>query len=204
MTSAVPFDLPEFMFSHFGRVDFGGDLFEQWPVGIRFEIGIEQVDRAAQLFNFAFSKARACVLVSQDWTDDGNPAQRYTPFFKTPGIFRTEATQFQTVEVSPFEETGYRLTWTCALLQDFDAARMFQAIANREQPGFPKISSGVYVIDPSARIIMHMYDDRGLDVIATELPTLRSMFERFSEWILENCRHKVEFRFGSSAQALGE
>jgi hypothetical protein len=40
MTSTVPFDLPEFMFSQFGRVDFGGDLFEQWPVGIRFEIGI--------------------------------------------------------------------------------------------------------------------------------------------------------------------
>ena len=58
MTSTVPFDLPEFMFSHFGRVDFGGDLFEQWPVGIRFEIGIEQVDRAAQLFNFAFSEPR--------------------------------------------------------------------------------------------------------------------------------------------------
>ncbi|MGA8289681.1 MAG: DUF3885 domain-containing protein [Acidobacteriaceae bacterium] len=90
------------------------------------------------------------------------------------------------------------------LLQDFDAAKMFQAIANREQQGFPKISSGVYVIDSSARIIMHMYDDRGLDVIATELPTLRPMFERFGEWILENRRHKVEFRFRSSAQALGE
>jgi len=142
--------------------------------------------------------------VSQDWTDDGNAAQRYTSLFKTPGIFRTEPTQFQTVEVSPFEETGYRLTWTCVLLQDFDAAQMFQAIANREQQGFPKISSGVYVIDSSARIIMHMYDDRGLDVIATELPALRPMFERFGEWILENRRHKVEFRFRSSAQALGE
>jgi hypothetical protein len=204
MTSAVTFDLPKFMFAQFGGVDFGGDLFEQWPVGIRFEIGIEHVDRAIQLFDIAFSEAQTCVLVSQDWNDDGNPAQRYTPLFKTPGIFRTEPTQFQAVEVSPFEEAGYRLTWTCVSLQGFDAAQMFQAIANREQPGFPKISSGVYVIHPNARIIMHMYDDRGLDVIATELPTLRPMFERFSEWVLENRRHKVESRFRSSSQALAE
>jgi hypothetical protein len=202
MTSAVPFDLPEFMFSHFGRVDFGGDLFEQWPVGIRFEIGIRQVDRAAQLFNFAFTRAQACVLVSQDWVVDEN-SERFTPLFKTRGIFRAEP-QFHTVEVSPFDETKYRLTWVCVPPRDFDAAQMFQAIANREQEGFPKISSGVYVIDPSARIIMHMYDDRGLDVIATELDTLRPMFERFREWILENRRHKIEFRFGSSSQTLAE
>lgn len=200
MTFSVPFDLPKFMFTQFGRVDFGGDLFEQWPVGIRYEIGVERVERAAQIFNFAFSEARACVLVSQDWIDDGDFAQRYTPLFKTPGIFRTEPSQLQTVEVSPFDETGYRLTWTYVLLQDFDASQMFQAIANREQQGFPKISSGVYIIDPTAKIIMHMYDDRGLDVIATELSTLRPMFEHFSEWILENRRHKIEFRFRSSAQ----
>lgn len=41
----MSFDLPEFMFSHFNRMDFGGDLFEQWPVRIRFEIGIKQIDR---------------------------------------------------------------------------------------------------------------------------------------------------------------
>lgn len=95
VTFAVLFDLSEFMFSHFNRVDFGGDSFEQWPVGIRFEIGRKQVDRAAQLFNFAFTEAQACVLVSQDWIVDGNAAERCTPLFKTPGIFQTEPTQFR-------------------------------------------------------------------------------------------------------------
>jgi Domain of unknown function (DUF3885) len=79
-------------------------------------------------------------------------------------------------------------------------AIVFQAVANREQKGVPKISSGVYVIDPRARIVMHMYDDRGLDVIATELEVLRPTFEHFNAWILENCRYKIESRFKSGSQ----
>ena len=195
MKHYVPFDLPEFMFSQFNRVDFGGNLFGQWPVGIRFEIGINQVSRAAKLYELAFAKAEDCVLVSQDWKTAGGLAKRFTPLFKTPGIFPTEPSQFQVVEVSPFDESQYRLTWTCLSPLAFDAARMFQAIANGEQGGVPTIASSVYVIDPRTKIIMHMYDDRGLDIIATELDTLRPLFESFSDWILDNQRHTVESRF---------
>jgi hypothetical protein len=73
-----------------------------------------------------------------------------------------------------------------------------------KQGGLPAISSGVYIIEPRARIIMNMYDDRGLDVIATKLDALRPMFKRFGEGISENRRHTIEFRFDSSSQAQPE
>jgi hypothetical protein len=44
-------------------------------------------------------------------------------------------------------------------------------------------------------VIMHMYDDRGLDMIAAELNILRPLYEIFSDWILENQRHRIAFRF---------
>lgn len=195
MANHDPFNLPEFMLSRFNRVDFGGDLFDQWPVGIRFEIGINQVSRAAKLYEFAFAKAEDCILFSEDWITDGTLAKPCTPLFRTPGIFPREASQFQAVEVSPFDETEYRLTWTRLSPLDFDAAQMFQAIANREQDALPKVSSGVFVIDPRSKVIMHMYDDRGLDIIAAELNTLRPLFESFGDWVLDNQRHRVAFRF---------
>jgi hypothetical protein len=40
-----------------------------------------------------------------------------------------------------------------------------------------------------------MYDDRGLDIIAAELNTLRPLFESFVDWVLDNQRHRVAFRF---------
>src|SRR6266568_476497 len=113
MEHQTAFNLPEFMFSRFNRVDFGGDLFAQWPIGIGVEI-----------------------------------APRSTPLFKTPGIFPSEPSELQTFDVYPIDETAYRLTWTRISPHEFDAAGIFQAIANREQPGDLKIKSGVYVIDP--------------------------------------------------------
>jgi len=77
----------------------------------------------------------------------------------------------------------------------FNASQMFQAIANREQDGIPKVSSGVFVIDPRSMVIMHMYDDRGLDIIAARLNTLRPLFEKFGDWILDNQRHRIASRF---------
>lgn len=195
MAISDPFNLPEFMFSYFGRVDFGGDLFAQWPVGIRFDIGLEQVSRAVKLYEFTFGTAETCILVSQDWPSDYPLAERFTPLFETPGVFSSPPSYFQTAEISPFDESQYRLTWTRLPPLAFDVTRMFQAIANRERGGVPSISSGVYTIDPRSKIIMHMYDDRGLDVIAYDAVPLLPLYKSFGEWVLENQRHRIAFRF---------
>jgi hypothetical protein len=128
MTNSEPFDLPAFMLSHFNRVDFGGDLFNQWPVGIRFEIGIEQVSRAAKLYEFVFAKADDCILVSQDTTMGEEIVSRSKPLFATPGILPSDPTQLQSVEITPFDETPYRLTWTRLSPLAINAPQMFQAI----------------------------------------------------------------------------
>ncbi len=131
-------------------------LFDRWPVGLRFEIGIEQLARAAKLYEFAFAKADVCILVSQDWTEGEEIVIQSTPLFSTPGILLSDPTQFQSVEITPFDETPYRLTWTRLSPLGFNAAHMFRAIANREQNGVPKVSSGVFVVDPQSKVIMHM------------------------------------------------
>jgi hypothetical protein len=200
MAISDPFNLPEFMLSSFNRVDFGGDLFSQWPVGIRFDIGLEQVSRAVKIYDFIFGKAEEFILVSQDWPSDYPLAERYTPLFETPGISSSSPSHFQTVDVSPFDESPYRLTWTRLSPLAFEAARMFQAIANMERGGVPSIASGVYVVDPQSKIIMHMYDDRGLDVIANDEATLRPLYEGFAEWVLDNQQHRVTFRFGNRSK----
>jgi hypothetical protein len=195
MADSDPFNLSAFMLSHFNRVDFGGNLFGQWPVGIRFDIGQEQVSRAVKLYEFIFGKTEDCILVSQDWPSDEPLAERFTPLFRTPGVFPNAPSHFQSVEISPVDESLYRLTWTRLPPLAFDASVMFQAIANRERGGTPSIASGVYTIDPHSKIIMHMYDDRGLDVIATDGVALLPLYKSFGDWVLDEQRHRVAFRF---------
>jgi hypothetical protein len=74
---------------------------------------------------------------------------------------------------------------------------MFQGIAHRERPGIPKVASAVYVLDENSKLIMHMYDDRGLDVIAHAPSTLLPIYDRFGDWILDNQRRKTSSRFGT-------
>ena len=202
MAPSEPFDLPAFMLSNFNRMDFGPDLFEQRPTGIRFEIGWEQVSRAAKLFDFVFAESPDCVLVSQDWVTDGTLDSRFTPLFQTPGVYVPDSLRMQTLDVFPLDETAYRLTWTRLPLVSIDAVAMFQGIANREQEGAPKISSGVFAIAADSKVIVHMYDDRGLDIVAAELNTLRSIYEAFDGWVLDNQRHRIAFRFSTALRNL--
>jgi hypothetical protein len=195
----LAFDLLEFMASHFSRVELDGNLFEQWPAGLRFEIGIEHVSRAAELYKNIFEGEEDCVLVAQDWSPADSLLHGRTPLFQTPGIILVEPPALGVLDVSPFNDTPYRLTWTRLAPRGLDAIQMFQGIANREQPGSPKIESAVYVISPGKKTILHMYDDRGLDVIASQLSTLRPVFNKFSEWILDNQRQRIDFRFSSFA-----
>jgi len=54
---------------------------------------------------------------------------------------------------------------------------------------------GVYTIDDRRKLIMHMYDDRGLDVIAVKAARLVPLYVRFGGWILDNQRRKIDLRF---------
>jgi hypothetical protein len=119
----------------------------------------------------------------------GQPAAEMLRFVKSHGLEGAVAKRSDSV-YHPGQRTG---VWSCS-----------KGVANREQAGVPKISSGVFVIDPTSKVIMHMYDDRGLDIIAAELNTLRPLFKIFGDWILNSQRHRVEFRFKTSIQELPE
>lgn len=195
MTPSDAFNLPEFMFTYFNRVDFGGNLFGQWPMEIRFDIGSERVTRAVKLYEFTFANAEDFILVSQDWLSDNSLTRGFTPLFETPSIFPSAPSSFQTAEISPWGESPYLLTWTRLHPLGFDAARMFQAIANRERGGRPAIASAAYAIDPRSRVILHMYDDRGPDILAHETAALLPLYNHYGDWILAFDRHTIACRF---------
>jgi hypothetical protein len=48
---------------------------------------------------------------------------------------------------------------------------------------------------------MHMYDDRGLDVIASGKESLRTIYHAFNPWILDYDRGRIDQVFMSGQQA---
>ena len=65
-------------------------------------------------------------------------------------------------------------------------------------PKQPRIGDHVYFINRSRNIVLHMYDDRGLDVIASKIDDLRHIYEAHKTWVLESDRISINELFASA------
>jgi uncharacterized protein DUF3885 len=74
---------------------------------------------------------------------------------------------------------------------------ILKAIANTDfpprQPRFNLLNSpDIYFINSSRNIIFHMYDDRGLDILASDIETLKPIYKKFNDWILDANRIQID------------
>ncbi|MBB3694797.1 DUF3885 domain-containing protein [Sphingomonas sp. BK580] len=60
-----------------------------------------------------------------------------------------------------------------------------------EMPIYPKANVSIFLIDPVTPLMLYVYDDRGMDVIAKDEAALRDLFIRFDEWLLDYDRERM-------------
>ena len=53
----------------------------------------------------------------------------------------------------------------------------------------------VYFINIDKKLIFHMYDDRGLDLVSADKETLRSIYTKHNDWILDYDRKWIDKQF---------
>src|SRR5271157_4295281 len=108
MSSAHPFNLVAYLSEEFPSLTLGGGLFYRWPMGIRFELGLETFrERAPKLYEAVFAPEDVCVIISQDWPENISPParQRYFRVFSLPGAFDSKhPVSLQTLEATTQEE----------------------------------------------------------------------------------------------------
>ena len=198
----------------FPELYLGPDLFHQWTVGIRFELNRNHwpnvdreavLDRAANLYEAVFRRGDLGLIVSghefefepKGWSIGKVPqfhnsvfalSRRYS--LGLHGIagrqrlttYRDRSTRIITTykwtEYEPFS-IGYR--------------EILRAIMNNDFPlRQPRIGDRVYFINQTRNIILHMYDDRGLDLISPQVANLRPIYEAHGSWVLEHDRRSIE------------
>lgn len=52
-----------------------------------------------------------------------------------------------------------------------------------------------FLIDPSRQIMMHLYDDRGMDLTASSPESLRATYEAYDAWLLDYDRERMALLF---------
>jgi hypothetical protein len=207
----MSFDVIRYLGENFPELTLDAPLFYRWSIGLRFDLGgractpeqiSEVLKRPTALFEAVFRPEDSCVIIAQEWPGDDNPPSEFahlSPLFKfarnqSVGL---EPPQGWVViqEVDELEVGPHTLTWVEQPVRTFRCALILEGIANADHARRPAIGGRVYFINPLTHIIMHMYDDRGLDVIARNRDALDSLYHDFSAWILDYDRARIDQTF---------
>ena len=198
MSSPHQLDLAAYLDKRFPALTLGGGLLYRWPVGIRFELGLDNFrERAPKLYEAVFAPEDVCVIISQDWGKDFYPAarQQYFPVFSLPDAFDSQHPfGLQHLEMTTGEagkQETVTLRWGQLPARGFHYGSVLEGIANADHAQTPSVSGRVYFLNPTTAIIVHMYDDRGLDIIAATREALMPVYRTFNDWVLEYDRERI-------------
>lgn len=176
-------------------------LFYRYPGGLRFELSeggsaLDQVlaalRKATAICADIFDDRGLILVHLQKCTADGNPfSLRHT--LRELGSAGIEIPRRRESWVVTEEEVGepdvvdalhwvnlafelpvaklQNLLW-CAFTRDFTSVS-------------PNPGCGVYLIEPSKEILVHPYDDRGMDIIGPGVDILRDLYRKHGKWLLQ-------------------
>ena len=169
-------------------------------------------DQAISLFNDLFSDEDKILLVTNVYQhrDYIRRSKRkikvYSHYIKDKNV-RCYLKQ----EIIPYmfddeEEAGDYCTSQFSLecrKRDISYRLLIKAICNQDFPPLkPRLSNLYYRIDPDVffinvtkNVILYIYDDRGAEVIASDLETIRLIYEKYGDMIDEYCREEIEHQF---------
>jgi hypothetical protein len=95
------------------------------------------------------------------------------------------------------DDLSHTLIWVEQSSRSFRYREVLRGIANCDHAITPSIGGRVYFLNPRSHLILHMYDDRGLDVVAADKSSVAALYEGFNGWILDYDRARIDLLFQS-------
>lgn len=69
---------------------------------------------------------------------------------------------------------------------------LLDGIIQTDFSDFLELASAVFFFDTASHIMLHLYDDRGMDIAAASTDALRTLYEHFSNWLLAYDRVRMD------------
>lgn len=208
----------DFMKQHFNDLNLNPPLFYNWPIGIRFEIALPGRDkhtnpdnllqikeRSTKIFEDVFNPEDDLFFVTditcekQDSFLQKKPSNIYKKYVRNKSILRK--LQHKIIPDSVEEDMViHRFVLPCKT-KDIRYMPLFVAIGHEDFYQPATILKGhwgkyeIYLVNRTKKIIYHLYDDRGLDVIAANLEDLPMLYEKKNDWILDYDRETIDRTF---------
>lgn len=210
--------LSKLMMNHFDNLTLRPPLFYHWKYGIRFEIAMPWVEhtekrnldqikeRSTGIFNKVFHNSNEMLLITDvhsaknDSILQRRPTKVYQKFIKDKKLrAKLQHHKLPTVFLADNfgedfkDDVTHRFILPCKK-NDIRYTQLLTAIGIdlhiRSNNG-----TDIYFINLTKRMIYHLYDDRGCDVIASDKEDLRLLYEDLNGWILDYDRDEIDQLF---------
>lgn len=177
----------------FGERALAPGLFYAHEPALRFELSrggsfVEQFtqayDRAREIAAYAFRDS-ASLLVVLDWDGEG-PLVRHRAVFRSLRACGVRMRRPWGCWTEPVPDGGEEVRCTRVAFRAAPAALdglLWGALA-AELGIRPRLLARVYLADPERGILLHPYDDRGMDAIGPDRERLGGLFARFHDYLL--------------------
>ncbi len=189
-------------------------MFYEFESSLRFELGGEtwESDRPIQRFLQAFERAQTVALdlfgnskclfalISNYQTDSA--IQSKFPFLTLCGIKAENLsfisrTPLNDADCTEEDNAGIFRIWNGAKLTDAEQVKelLWLSVAS-ELSIEPKCrEADIYLVDFDRQLALHVYDDRGMDVVATEKHVLQETYLKYHDWLLRFDLAKMDAAF---------
>jgi len=201
----------QFLQDNFAGLKLKIPLFYNWEYGLRFDLQdeykstdndnyfAEVVRRATVIFETAFDASNRLFFVCKNHQKikPANYAFKQIDKLKKDEIYYTR-------EKSVYDPNDvYDVALVYLTADRINHKNILTAIGNTDFPSRqPRLdnkrvptSKEIHFVNISKRLIFNMYDDRGLDIVATDKETLRPIYEKHNDWILDYDREQIDKQF---------
>lgn len=205
--------LNDFMNDNFPNLELRPALFYSWNIGIRFELGVDYdrdndyenspyiqgvYKRAITLFKslHAHNDDMYIVVDVNDHADGYKHKSKTFPRYIKEKSVLYGLNQKTIPYIFPDDDDEgtyktHRFTLKCKT-SDLKYIPMLKAICNNDIGIKPSIFNRVYFISINRKTIFHVYDDRGCDLLATTPETIRDVYDKYNDWILDYDRNEID------------
>ncbi len=197
-------------------------LFYNCDIGIRFEIGPENIPlwkdsdrmninpkyfeealkRALSIFNTLFDESDNLSIAYQIYSDGRRKIRKGNYLFKQIDDLeskKVENSDHRDIYMDTIDfkrQCWRRVTISNLKTSDVKIGNILEAMINTDfsiqQPSLP---GECFFINHDKCIVLNLYDDRGMDVIASDKKALAALYKTHNSWILDYDREKIDAVF---------
>ncbi|HYK72325.1 MAG TPA: DUF3885 domain-containing protein [Pseudoneobacillus sp.] len=201
-------NLTKYLNEKFPKLSLSPPLFYKWHTGIRFELGNPKENDEVTYMDGVYQRSLTIFKQLHRPIDDmfivanvnhdsfeNRKLKIFNHNIKNKSVlYRLQhevvPNDFED-EFDIHEIETHRYSITCKT-SDIKYSHLIKAICNQDMGIKPKIKDDVFFINTTNDTILHIYDDRGCDVITRNKESIRPLYKQFHDWILNHDRVAID------------